>query len=195
LDATVKLGDKVKKLAMYEAPAVAQQVESRAMWPIFGPLAGIAKWGLEKAYDSFQTSHEIRIEMVPGLLGYPDGSRVPFILVTVRNRGGTPQKIEDIALRLSNGQYILQPIGHPALTRGEAIVMATEPYETGFDLDDVKGKIAEEAAHAGRRVGVVGARARLTSGRTVRLRKKIDVNNQAPFELRKKSGGDRDFPG
>ncbi len=155
------------------------------MWPIFGPAVSLLKW----AVDSFEAAREIRLELVPGLVGYPDGSRVAFIILTVRNIGQTPQKVEGVALWLSNGEYLLLPMVHPALAPDEAVVTPTRPYETGFELDDVKARITAKEAETGRQIGVIGARVRLTSGRSVRLKKKIDVNNAALFRLRSAPGG------
>jgi len=155
------------------------------MWPIMGPLVAIGQTIFGKLYDRFERSTAVRLEMVPGLAGYPDRSLVAFIIVTVRNQG-TPQKVEDVALQLSNGQYLLMPMPHPSVAPPEdGMVTTTQPYQIGFELEEVKAKIAEEEAQTGRRVGVVGARARLVSGRTVRLRKKIDLNNQALFQFQK----------
>jgi len=159
------------------------------MWPIVGPLVAIGQTIFGKLYERFEKSTALRLEMVPGLAGYPDGSRVAFIIVTVRNQGA-PQKVEDVALRLSNGQYLLMPMLHPSVAPPEdGMVTTTQPYQIGFGLEEVKASIAQEEARIGRRVGIVGARARLTSGRIVRLRKKIDANNQALFQLAQPPAG------
>jgi len=148
----------------------------------FGPLIGVGTRVVEKLYDRFEAAHGVRLELDPSLVGFSDGSRVPFILLTVRNRG-VPQKVEDVALRLSNGRYLLMPGADPAFQPLPAVVTMTDAYQTGFRLDDVKAQIAKEQRSAGRVVSVIGARVRLASGRPVHLRKRSDVENEALFRL------------
>ena len=144
---------------------------------ILGPAIGIVKWIVEKLYDRFEAAHGVHLELAPGLVGYSDGSRVPFIILTVRNRGA-PQRVEDVALWLSNGQYLLMPEPDPAFAPTPAMVTMTEKYETGFRLDRVKADLDRIRSQSERHAEVIGARVRLVSGRAVKLKRKIDIEER-----------------
>jgi hypothetical protein len=141
----------------------------------FTPLIGVASRVVETLYDRFEASHSVRLGLSPAIVGYW-GSTEAHILLTVRNRRGEPQRVEEVALRLSNGQFILMPIE-------SKIVTMTDPYVGAFALENVKAATAEERRGTGQPVYIVGARVRLASGPAVTLRKRIEVDQEAPLQL------------
>jgi len=67
---------------------------------------------------------------------------------------------------------------HPPPTISPTIVTMTDPYEAAFALEDVRAKVGDERRRTGEAISVVGARVRLASGQAVKLRRKIDVDNE-----------------
>jgi hypothetical protein len=146
---------------------------------ILGAALSVAQWAADKAWKAARSGPDLRLELTPTVVFAPSAvSQRPALLATIYNRG-RPQVIEAVHPLLSDGRPLdsLGPNGDfPSLPRP---VSETENCKLAFDVDELRVRLADRAG--GRPLRVAGVWARLASGRTVKLRKKVDVHDREAF--------------
>lgn len=88
--------------------------------------------------------------------------------MTVHNDSNRPQRVDTVALRMSDESGDLVRLGQTAFPSLPQLVTETQNYVTGFALDHVRERVLAKRSELGRDdVRVVAARVKLASGREV----------------------------